>query len=291
MGDGRAMRRGLLLGAIGVLLAQAAAAALVVWSGVFGVAATPAGVQDRILAYASTRSIAHHAKDVQNPLAHDPGALRAGLEHYRAMCAGCHGGPGVEPEEFAAGLHPAPPDLASRAVQSFTDGMLYDVVAHGIGSTGMPAFGRTHQPNEIWSIVAFVRHLPAITPAEKTALGRGGAREEAAPGRSGHEPHGPAAPEHGQEAGTAAGGGQHVHRVSISDFRFTPATLEVRLGDVVEWQNSDFVAHTATSDDQKSFDTGRIDAGETKRVVAKAKGRIPYFCRYHAAMKGVLVVQ
>lgn len=291
-GDGRAMRRGLLLGAIGVLLAQAAAGALVVWSGVIGVTATPAGVQDRVLAYASTRSIAHHAKDVQNPLAHDPAALRAGLEHYRGLCVDCHGGPGVEPEEFAAGLHPAPPDLASRAVQSFTDGMLYDVVAQGIGSTGMPAFGRTHRPDEIWSIVAFVRHLPALTPADKTALGRGGAREEAAAGASEPEPE---AYEHGQEAGTAtetaAGGGQHVHRVSISDFKFTPATLEVHVGDVVEWKNTDFVAHTATSDDQKTFDTGRIDAGEMKRVVAKAKGRIPYFCRYHVAMKGVLVVQ
>ena len=286
------MRRDLLLGAVAVLAAQAAVAALVLWSGVVDVSASPKGLPDRILAYASTRSIAHHAKDVRNPLANDPAALRAGLEHYRAMCLECHGGPGVEAEEVAAGLHPPPPDLASKAVQSFTDGMLYDTVARGIGSTGMPAFGRTHQPNEIWSIVAFVRHLPALTPAEKAALGRGEGHEEAgAAGASahGHEAHEQEA--HGHEAGIPAAAGQQVHRVSVSEFKFAPASLEVHVGDVVEWKNGDFVAHTATADDQKSFDTGRIDAGETKRVVAKAKGRFPYFCRYHAAMKGVLVVQ
>lgn len=149
---------------------------------------------------------------------------------------------------------------------------------------------------EALGVVLATLFFPTMNPVFAgrllTALGRGGAREEAAAGASEHEPE---AHEHGQEARTAAetaaGGGQHVHRVSISDFKFTPATLEGHVGDVVEWKNTDFVAHTATSDDQKTFDTGRIDAGEMKRVVARAKGRIPYFCRYHVAMKGVLVVQ
>ncbi len=60
---------------------------------------------------------------------------------------------------------------------------------------------------------------------------------------------------------------------------------------VVEWKNTDFVAHTATADDRKSFETGRIDSGQTRRITARTKGRFPYFCRYHAAMKGTLVVQ
>lgn len=294
-GGGPSMRHGLALGAVAVVAAEAIVAALVVWSGVVDVAATRSGPQDRILAYASTRSIAHHAKDERNPLAHDPGALRAGLRHYREMCVECHGGPGVEPEELAAGLHPAPPDLASGQVQAFTDGMLYDVIARGIGSTGMPAFGRTHAPEDLWSIVAFVRQLPALTPDEKAALARGGPREEE--GHGAHEAaappheHGAAAGARGDEAGAPAGAGHSVHRVTISGFKYSPADLEVHEGDVVEWKNEDFVAHTATADDRKSFDTGRIDAGETKRIVAKGKGRFPYFCRYHAAMKGTIVVR
>jgi len=64
----------------------------------------------------------------------------------------------------------------------------------------------------------------------------------------------------------------------------------VHAGDVIEWKNADFIDHTATADD-RAFDTGRIQAGETKRIVAKEKGRFPYFCRYHSAMKGAVIVQ
>lgn len=280
------MRRSFVLGAVAVVAAEVVVAALVIASGVVDVAATGGGgLQDRILGYASTRSIAHHARDEPNPLAHDPAALKRGLAHYRELCVDCHGGPGVDPAEFAAGLHPAAPDLAGHQVQSFTDGMLYRAISHGIGSTGMPAFGPTHRPDDLWSIVAFVRHLPALTPEEKAQL-RSGAGE--------HEPEGGApgaqAPPPAREEPRPAGPGQHVHRITISNFQFSPATLEVNVGDVVEWKNTDFAAHTATAEDG-SFDTGRIDADGSKRIVASKRGRLPYFCRYHLAMKGTLVVR
>lgn len=283
------MRKPFLLGVIAALVVQAVVALLLIASGVIDVAATTTrGIQDRVLAYASTRSIAHHAKDEKNPLAGDPAALKAGLERYRDMCVACHGGPGTEPKEFAAGLHPAAPDLASPQVQSFTDGMLYETVARGISSTGMPAFGKTHKPEEIWSIVAFVRHLPALTHEEKLQLGQEEPRE--------HEPT-TAAPQGAPSAAPGGGAasappapGQQVHQVSISGFKFSPATLEVRAGDIIEWKNADFAAHTATADD-RSFDTGPIQTGETKRITMKKAGRFPYFCRYHLAMKGEVIVK
>jgi plastocyanin len=279
------MRRPLLAGAAATLAAEAVVAVLVVASGVVDVAARGHGLQDRVLGYASTRSIAHHAKDEPNPLAKDPAALAEGLQHYRAMCVACHGGPGAEPEEFAAGLHPPPPDLASPEVQAFTDGMLYETVARGIGSTGMPAFGKTHRPDQIWGIVAFVRHLPALSPQERAALGE---KEAGAGHEAPHAAH--AAPEaKGGAAEAKRGAGGRVHEVSMSGFGFVPPTIEVHVGDVVEWKNADFATHTATADD-KSFDTGAIQEGEAKRVVAKKKGRFPYFCRYHGGMKGTLVV-
>ena len=286
------MGRAFLLGVLAAIVAAAVVAAIVIASGVVDVAATNVhGLQDSILLYASTRSIAHHARDEKNPLAGDPAALKKGLEHYREMCLECHGGPGAEPEEFAAGLHPAPPNLAHPAVQAaFTDGMLYEAVARGIGSTGMPAFGKTHPPEEIWSIVAFVRHLPKLTPEEREAL----ARKE--PGEShGELPAQPSAASPPGGAGATASAapgaaGERVHQVSISDFKFDPPTLEVHAGDTIEWKNADLVAHTATADD-KTFDTGAIQADQTKRVVVTKKGRFPYFCRYHSTMKGTLVVE
>ncbi len=279
------MRRPFALGVLAALAAGAAVAALVIASGVVDVAATTKrGAMDRVLAYASTRSIAHHARAGPNPLGKDPAAVKRGLEHYRDDCVLCHGGPGVHAEDWAAGLHPRPPDLVSPRIQSFTDGMLYDAVAGGVGSTGMPAFGPMHSSDELWSIVAFLRHLPALTPEEKKALGRaegGGEEAEAHPSHA--EPS-----EHG--AGAAAGPGQRAHEVSISGFEFVPKTLEVQAGDAVEWKNADPVDHTATADD-RTFDTGQIESGGARRVVVQKKGRHPYSCGDHPEMKATLVVR
>ena len=61
-------------------------------------------------------------------------------------------------------------------------------------------------------------------------------------------------------------------------------------GDVIEWTNKDFVAHTATADD-KSFDTGKVDTGQSKRVTVRKAGTFGYFCRYHAGMRGTVTAR
>jgi plastocyanin/mono/diheme cytochrome c family protein len=273
--------RGVLATLLGGAVIGVAVAWLVIWSGVVSVAATRrGGWLDRALDYASTRSIRHHAKDEKNPLAGDPRALNRGLAHYREMCVGCHGAPGRAPDEFAQGLNPSPPDLASAEAQAATDGMLYETISSGIRSTGMPAFASTHRPDEIWSIVAFVRHLPALTGAESESLGHGPS------GRTGERPRAPAE----RPAGGAAKPGEHTHEVSLTRFSFVPAALTVSQGDTVVFTNRDFVAHTATAKDG-TFDTGKLDAGQSKRIVADRKGTFPYFCRFHPRMTGTLTVQ
>ncbi|HTY41254.1 MAG TPA: cytochrome c, partial [Thermoanaerobaculia bacterium] len=62
------------------------------------------------------------------------------------------------------------PDLTLGRVQGRTDGELFWILQNGIRLTGMPAFGPTHKDRQIWAIVAFVRHLPAMTPEEQKAM-------------------------------------------------------------------------------------------------------------------------
>ena len=84
------------------------------------------------------------------------------------------------------------------------DGELFWVVSNGIRMTGMPAFSPTHKQEEIWKIVAFVRHLPEITKEEQQIL-RAGHEEEAGhheAAESGGKPE-------GKEEGTSAGGEPH----------------------------------------------------------------------------------
>jgi mono/diheme cytochrome c family protein len=164
--------RGVLMTLVVGGLVTLIAAALILWSGVVDVRATRRGRwSDRMLSYASTRSLRRHAKREDNPLKDDPRALADGLRQYRQMCLVCHGAPRHPSSELADGLNPEAPDLTEDAIQNFPDGMLYEIIASGIRSTGMPAFSSSHSPTQIWSIVAFVRHLPSLTDDESELLG------------------------------------------------------------------------------------------------------------------------
>ena len=161
-------------------------------------------------------------------------------------------------------------------IQSFTDGMIYQAIAGGIGSTGMPGFERTLKTDEIWEVVALVRHFPALSPEEKQAL------TDATPATPGPRAKAPA------RARTLGADG--AHHISITNFKFDPPDLELKVGEAVVWTNTDFVAHTATAND-KSFDTGRLEAGASKRIVISKAGSSTYFCQYHRAMTGSLTAR
>lgn len=129
------------------------------------------GFIERNLAHMTVDAcVEKRAPETSNPLGQDPAVLREGLEHYESSCVLCHAAPGLQPSEFARGLSPSAPMLDSRGTQASSDGELFWTVKNGIRMSGMPAFGPTHQDEEIWEMVAFVRHLPSITPDEKEHL-------------------------------------------------------------------------------------------------------------------------
>jgi plastocyanin len=91
-------------------------------------------------------------------------------------------------------------------------------------------------------------------------------------------------------AAPASNVAEHVHKVSITGFKMDPETIEILAGDEVEWINNDFVAHTATAKDG-TFDTGRIDSNQSKRIKLTKVGSFPYYCRFHSSMKGTVTVK
>lgn len=159
---------GFLMGVLVVV----AAAAIVAASGTYNVAAVnpPSKMETRLASFAMNKSVAKRAAAGKNPLAPSPEVLREGFAHYKENCVVCHGAPGVDAAELGQGLNPPAPDLTLPRVQARPDGQIFWIVSNGIRMTGMPAFSPTHKPDEIWKLVAFVRHLEEITPAEQQAL-------------------------------------------------------------------------------------------------------------------------
>ncbi len=79
--------------------------------------------------------------------------------------------------------------------------------------------------------------------------------------------------------------------VTISDFKFAPASLTVKSGAKVAVTNDDSAPHTATADDGHSFDTGTLDQGSTQTISVTKPGTYAYHCTVHPYMKGTFVVR
>ncbi|MFA5944014.1 MAG: cupredoxin domain-containing protein [Candidatus Thermoplasmatota archaeon] len=77
--------------------------------------------------------------------------------------------------------------------------------------------------------------------------------------------------------------------VEIHDFKFEPATLTVRTGDVIHFTNHDSAAHTATAN-AGAFDTASISGGDSAEVVLSTPGTFAYHCKFHASMTGAITV-
>lgn len=89
-----------------------------------------------------------------------------------------------------------------------------------------------------------------------------------------------------ETAGSASGSGA----VEITDFRFEPTELTVTLGTVVTWTNEDSAPHTATARDD-SFDSGRLEEGDSHSETFDTAGSFAYICDLHPWMEGAIVVQ
>jgi mono/diheme cytochrome c family protein len=129
----------------------------------------PGLIERTIAPWARDRSIETRAPKEKNPHAGDPAAIAAGLDHYRENCVMCHGAPDVTGAELSKGINPPAPSLGKEENDP-PDGELFGVIKHGIRMTAMPAFGPTQTDEEIWKIVAFIRHLPDLTAQERDSL-------------------------------------------------------------------------------------------------------------------------
>ena len=100
-------------------------------------------------------------KKERNPLPQTAETLSDGKEAFSHYCVACHGMDGQNTGvPFADHISPPIPSLTSRDVQSYTDGQLKWILDNGIWPSGMPGSKGTLSDDELWSIVAYLRHLP-----------------------------------------------------------------------------------------------------------------------------------
>ena len=82
---------------------------------------------------------------------------------------------------------------------------------------------------------------------------------------------------------------QKVVTVSIRDFFFDPANIAVAPGTTVRWVNQGNAPHTVTAND-RSFDSGRLNPGQSFTHTFQGAGTFSYFCEIHPHMTASVTV-
>ena len=144
-----------------------------IYSGLYNVAASEphSRLGNWIFDTAMKRSVHRRAEGVTPPPRRRMERITEGFKKYDEMCVTCHGAPGVERSEIGKGLTPPAPDLAKEA-EHWTPTQLFWIIKHGIKMTGMPAWGKSHDDDALWDLVAFVERLPSLSPQDYRALRR-----------------------------------------------------------------------------------------------------------------------
>jgi mono/diheme cytochrome c family protein len=159
------MRLLAVIGALGIVLAICAG--IYFFGGYYSVSAAEADLPPVkwALLRVRTASIERHAIFTPSHPLDDPALVKAGAKAFAQRgCVNCHGGPGADWAKFSEGLQPDPPDLNDVA-KVLSPAEIFWVIKNGINMTGMPSFGRIKvNDDEIWSIVAFVKQLPSVSP-------------------------------------------------------------------------------------------------------------------------------
>jgi plastocyanin len=156
-------------------------------------------------------------------------------------------------------MYPPVPDLASPAIQELSDGALFAIIQNGVRWTGMPSFRASHDDDETWKLVSFVRHVPHLTSAAEPPPQPGGRDQD------------------------------HATSITMDGTTFSPNELSVGVGETVVWVNKDPFPHNITSA-LGGFRSGDLEPGQAWRWQAARSGAFPYVCTLHPGMKGTLVV-
>jgi thiosulfate dehydrogenase len=167
------MFKGFVLGVMVAIIAAAVAGYAVITTGVIPAATSggPLPLERWAADTALRATLDREAPKGANPVARNDANLTAGIKLYAEHCAICHGTAKGEaaPSPVAAGEYPAPPQLASDGVEDDPEGWTFWKIQNGIRWTGMPAWQKTLNAQQMWTLALFLKHMDQLPPGPAAA--------------------------------------------------------------------------------------------------------------------------
>jgi mono/diheme cytochrome c family protein len=158
--------------ALSVVLCGGGLLFLTMQTGGFSARAQPSGLERWAARRARAMASPAAAKGRTNPVPDSPDVLAEARAHWADHCAICHSNNGSGEAEMGQHMYPAAPDMRKAETQNLTDGELFYIIKNGIRLTGMPSWGSgaSHDEQDSWKLVRFIRHLPKITAEEEQEM-------------------------------------------------------------------------------------------------------------------------
>jgi mono/diheme cytochrome c family protein len=162
--------RGFLTGVVLTLLVLGAGVFAVSQFGLFPIGAdNPPGGLERALASRALDVYAEkHKPQGNNPIEPTAANLTTGAKEYEEHCAFCHGGAKAKISPMVNKFNPPVPQLINR-IPHDDDAWLFWITKHGVRMTGMPAWDGVMSDDEMWKVIAFVKHSDKLPPDVKSA--------------------------------------------------------------------------------------------------------------------------
>ena len=124
----------------------------------------PSATETKMAMAAVDASIERHAADAKNPVQPTDANLLEAMKLYKTNCALCHGDPGAPETVLGKSFYPPVPQFMKEPADMPGNQNFY-IIKHGIAWTGMPAWGRTLNDDQIWKLTAFLAQMDKLPPA------------------------------------------------------------------------------------------------------------------------------
>lgn len=162
-----------MAGGLATLAMIAVAIVAVAYLGLYPIGAdnTPSGLERALAGRAMDVYADKHKPAMDNPIAPTAANLADGASEYEEHCAFCHGGARAKISPMQHQFNPPPPQLVNR-IPHDDDAWLFWVTRHGVRMTGMPAWGGVMSDDDMWKVVAFIKHSDKLPPEVDAAWKR-----------------------------------------------------------------------------------------------------------------------
>jgi mono/diheme cytochrome c family protein len=162
--------KGFVLGIVVTLLTIVLGVYVVSQFGLYPIGADnpPSGLERRLAGRAMDVYADNHKPAGENPVQPTAANLQEGATKYEKHCALCHGGATAKISPMRDKFNPPAPQLINR-IPHDEDSWLFWVTKHGVRMTGMPTWDGVLSDDEMWKIIAFIKHSNKLPPDVEAA--------------------------------------------------------------------------------------------------------------------------